>query len=309
MASLWPPLLAALDQVTVAADLGSARVADRRISAASPTELTHRLSRAIYETFHVGWPQEPADRSRTGKDDHLEGELLAATPHRSVCRAARLVSADAELVRVELDGVRVSIPREAVQLDADQQDGVVTVALPSYRPVLSPGYWLADGTRPLADHDCVLRGYVHLSTPGAVVAAWQSVLGLLEDLGVGYRAKVTSLPALLPRRDALVVYLAGTELDAVAALAACTAEIDGLGREVPVFAEEVGSGVAIAYEPADPRPTMRGLSFGEHRARAVADGLVRHAGRQSGGSAAEAVSEALLAAGVDAARTARNLRR
>lgn len=308
-AQLPQALLAVLDRVTVSEDGCRATVGDRSILAASPAELTHRLSHAIYELFHVGWPAEPDDKSRADQDDRLAAELLAATPHRSVRRAAPLVSADGEHVTVELDGVTVAIPRDDAELAAGQRDGQVTVRLPSYRPTLSPGYWLAEGTRPLAKSRSVLRVYVHLRTAAAIVPAWRTVLCLLEDRGVGYRAKVTSNAAQLPRRDGLVVYLGGGALDSAAALAERTSGIAGIGTAVSAFAEQIGPGIAIASEPADTRPAMRGLSFGEHRARAVADGLVQHAVHRSGGSAPGAVTLALIAAGIDPACTARNLDR
>jgi hypothetical protein len=93
----------------------------------------------------------------------------------------------------------------------------------------------------------------------------------------------------------------------VLAIAQRIGDMAPLGPEVSVFTERVGPGVAVAWEPSDRRPTMRGLSFGEHRARATAEGLVRHAASHDGGTAAESVRLALAEAGIDPAHPARNL--
>ncbi|MEV6861386.1 T3SS effector HopA1 family protein [Streptosporangium subroseum] len=46
------------------------------------------------------------------------------------------------------------------------------------------------------------------------------------------------------------------------------------GEEVSVFCRRIGPGVAIAWEPDDARPAMRGLSFGQHRAGVLAQALL-----------------------------------
>jgi hypothetical protein len=304
-AKLAQPLLAALEGVAVAGDCRSGSVAGRHIEASSTAEFTHRLSHAIYEMLHVGWATQPADLVKVGKDDNLEARLLAATPHTSVLRTATVLAADTEQIFVELGGVRVVIPRTD-DGQSPQPGSRLTVRLPSCRPSLSPGYWVADGTGALSATDSVLRLYVHLTTPAAVLTAWAAVLAMLEERGVAYRAKVTSVPALLPRRDALVVYTGDGDLVKVREIGLRIGSAAQVGPEVSVFTEQLGPGVAIAWEPADRRPAMQGLSFGEHRARVTAEGLVRHAGSGGRGTAAEAVRLALIAAGIDPARPARN---
>lgn len=301
-----PSLAAALECVTVADDCRRASVGGRQIEASGTAELAHRLGHAIYEVLHVGWPTQPADKIRTSTDEDFERRLLAATPHASVVRTASVAAADDTQVFVELDGVRVVIPR-AEAGEPGPPGGPLAVRLPSFRPALSPGYWMADGTRALAAGDRILRLYVHLTTPAAAVAAWAAVLAMLEERGVAFRAKVTSVPALLPRRDGLVVYAGSADLAAVLTIARRIGDMTPVGQEVSVFTERVGPGVAVAWEPSDRRPAMRGLSFGEHRARATAEGLVRHAGSNDGSTAAESVRLALAEAGIDPAHPARNL--
>jgi hypothetical protein len=302
---LAPGLLAALARLTVAGDRRSGSVDGRRIEARSEAELAYRLSHAIYEVLHVGWLTEPADRARLDRDDAFEARLLAATPHTSVFRTASVMSADAERVRVELDGVRVTIP--AAEAGPVAHGSQLAVRLPSCRPALSPGYWVADGTRALPARSPIVRLYLHLQSAGAVLAAWQAALAFLEARAIPYRAKATSLPALLPRRDAIVVYLCERDMAEATGLGERVAHVAEVGESVSVFAEQLAAGVALAWEPSDPRPTMRGLSFGEHRSRATAEGLTRHARSRSEQTVPRAVRQALAEAGIDPDRPARNM--
>jgi HopA1 effector protein family len=145
----------------------------------------------------------------------------------------------------------------------------------------------------------------------AALAAWGRVLPMLAGLGIGYRAKVVSGPDLLPRRDGLVLYVAGRDRDKVPGrVAALTESVAGIGAEVSAFAEPVAPGVAVAWDPADPRPAMRGLSFGEHRASALAEAFVRHAARRADGdrgALGATVRDAFIEARIDPDEPSRNL--
>jgi hypothetical protein len=302
-----PGLLAALAGVTVAEDCRSGSVGGRDIEARSEAEFAYRLSHAIYEVLHVGWIAEPADKARLSRDDAFEARLLAATPHTSVIRTAIAVSSDADHVRVELDGVRVAIPvPQAGQVARGSQMGVL---LPSCRPALSPGYWVTDGTRALPARSPIVRLYLHLQSADAVLAAWRAALAFLEARATPYRAKATSAPALLPRRDAVVVYLCEQDMAAATALGERIAQVAEVGESVSVFAEQLAAGVAIGWEPSELPPATRGLSFGEHRSRATADGLMRQARSAGEQTVSQAVRQALEEAGIDPGRPARNLHR
>lgn len=318
-----------LASIAVAPDCRSAKVAQRTVEASSQAELAFRLGRAIYEVHHVGWAQAPADSEMTGQDEHLEALLRAAIPHRWVTRPARLLSAGLESDIVQIEGVKVAFPHRDVKAiaspptrtgpkpapqppadteakTAPQPPPGVTVRLPSARPALSPGYFVADGSRALEVTGDLLRVYVHLRSEEALVHTWQAVLDALEECGAGYRSKVTSVPALLPRRDALVIYLDGAATATAALIAELACDIAD-GQEVSAFTERLGPGVGIGWEPSDRRPPMRGLSFGEHRSRAVAEGLLAHAASGQQVSAAASVYRALVSAGIDPASPARNL--
>jgi hypothetical protein len=131
---------------------------------------------------------------------------------------------------------------------------------------------------------------------------------------------VLSRPWSYPRRDALVVYLEDEDAPLATGLAEEVTGLPGVGTDTSVFAHEVAPGVALAWEPADNRPGRPGKSFGQHRAAAVAEGLLRYAhatdatdgllrpaADPAGADAAREVHRSLRAAAVDPAAPARNL--
>jgi hypothetical protein len=317
MTALSRRLAAALRTISLDPGSCTARVGQREVSAADPVSFRHQLTAVIYDELHAGRAALSIPSGRNLRDPVLEERLRAALPHRRTIRSAEAIAVSADAVLVGLDGVRVWVPIERVGAgDGKVQPGDrAEVLVPAGRPALSPGFFLADGARPQPAGEPVLRVYVHLQTVAAALQVWTAVLGLLADLGVGYRAKVASWPQMLPRRDALVLYLAERDVDVARQVSAVTAGVRGVGRRVSVFAQPVGPGVAIAREPADTRAARRDLSFGEHRSAALADGLLRPAGP---GAAAERsaaavrgamtarVREALAEAGIDPANPARN---
>src|SRR5207245_1693865 len=89
----------------------------------------------------------------------------------------------------------------------------------------------------------------HVRTPPALVAAWRLALALLERQRAAYRAKAVSLPELLPRNDAVVVYLGADDVAIATRLASTVSGVAGIGTAVSAFAERVGEGVASPGNP------------------------------------------------------------
>lgn len=288
--TLSPAVAAALDPVVVDPGGRTARVGSREVAASSPGALRGELTRVLYDVLHAGHTGGSGAR-----DTDLERRLAAVVPHATTTATAR---AAGERV-VELDGVLVRLP-------ACRETGAeAMVTIPCARPRLSPGHFLVDGSRGHGlEEGPVLRVYLHLACSAAAVVVWGRVLTALEETGVRYRAKVCSRPDSFPRRDALVVYLGPDAWHAVGAVAAAAGT--DVAPEVSPFAHRIAPGVALAWEPADTRPGRGGLSFGMHRAAAVADGLVDRAVADTPGSRASAVARALAAAGADPAHPYRN---
>lgn len=306
-------LAAALPAIEVDVTTNTAAVGRRQVAPAEPAFLRHELAHAIYDELHAGRTAPDVQPGRSLRDRGVEEQLADLLPHPELTRDLVPLAVRPDKVLVVLDGVRVWVPRRMVRApDGVPRAGTpAAVRVPAARPALSPGFFYAEGGAAWRPAEPVFRVYVHLRTMPAAYAAWGRVLPMLADLGIGYRAKVVSSPDLLPRRDALVLYVAGRDRDPVpGGVAALTEAVRGIGAEVSAFARPVAPGVAVAWDPADPRPAMRGLSFGEHRAAALADGLIRHAARRSDGDQSPlgaTVRTALIEARIDPDEPSRNL--
>ncbi len=312
MAAFSRRLAAAIRTITVDPEGRSAMVGRREVTAAETLPLRPQLAAAIYDELHAGRVPLDLPPGRSLRDPALEESLRELLPHRETIRHTRVLTVGADSVLVRLDGVRVWVPVTEISTEErpTRAGAVAAVRIPAGRPALSPGFFLADSARPYPAGEPVIRVYVHVTTVAAALGAWGAALRLLAELGLSYRAKVASCPRMLPRRDGLVLYLPARDLGASRRIAAAAGRVPGVGPQVSVFAEPVGPGVAIAWEPADGRPGMSGLSFGEHRAAALADGLVRHARRANGdlSPATVSVRRAFVEAGIDPKQPARNLR-
>ncbi|MFF4369278.1 T3SS effector HopA1 family protein [Streptomyces sp. NPDC001594] len=121
-----------------------------------------------------------------------------------------------------------------------------------------------------------------------------------------YRAKILSSPGRCPRTDAMVVHLGADAWQLAAALPKALAGLPGTGTTTSILARRLSPGLAMAWEPDDIRPGYAHLSFGEHRAAALADGLIRHASACEPLSCDEAVGGAFTEAGIDPLSPDRN---
>ncbi|MFF4406706.1 T3SS effector HopA1 family protein [Streptomyces sp. NPDC001262] len=283
-----------------------AQVGQEDVSAQSLEDLRSKLASALYRTLHTGAPPaDEAPRARSRRDPDLELRFRVGMPHRRTVSPVRVLerrpAADGTVL-VELDGVRVRLP-EARLTSAGPRD---LAAHEAARPALSPGFFFAHGSRGRPPRGPVLRLYVHLRHPDAAVAAWAAALRVLERQTPPYQAKVLSAPQHYPRRDALVLYLTAAHQAVADEVATAVSDVEGLGTSTSALAEPLAPGVAIAWEPADARPGMQGLSFGQHRAHAVAEGLLAHA-QDPRTPQQSAIARAMRAASIDPAAPHRNL--
>ncbi|ATL67746.1 hypothetical protein CRH09_17660 [Nocardia terpenica] len=230
-------------------------------------------------------------------------------PHVHTITRAPLIATGDSGMTVELDGLRVRLDPSTPGPDTDHGIGaLVNIAVDATYPTLSPGFFLAKGSRGQPRHGELIRLYIHLESADAAVAAWSTTIGHLEQQRLPYQAKVLSNPQLYPRHDSLVVYLGPEALRDVHTLTEKITTIGGLGEPTSLFAEQLAPGISIAWEPRDSRPGMAGLSFGQHRATAIAEGIVRHAENQHPElNPADTVTAALLQAGINPANPARNI--
>ncbi|WP_455353734.1 T3SS effector HopA1 family protein [Streptomyces sp. SYSU K217416] len=312
-------LRSAVGGISVSEDRASATVAGRELTADDPRALESLLAGALYETWHAGRREGSENLPRQLRDAEFEQALSEAVPHEHtsvgvlMCAAPARSTVGAAEAIVQRDGVRIRIARESVEgalgatagATADWVPGDrITLRMPAARPALSPGFFLVDGSTPGSGSGGTVRLYVHLTDSRSAVAVWGRVLSHLEERKLPYRAKVLSSRLLYPRRDALVVYLGQEAWAAVPGLAETVVGSPGVGEETSVFTHRLGPGVALAWEPEDRRQPMQGLSFGQHRASAVAKAVL------DSGKSGNSVECELLAqfaeANIDPADPARN---
>lgn len=273
----------------------------------SPSQrgLSHMLAGHLYTSAHAGSPP-PADAAdfvpALQQDTAFESRLVDASAHLG--RAERLAVVDdigpAEGAVVLLQGVRVFVPGAIVTRRGRSQ---IDARLPTLSPRLSIGFLFYTCRVGGGSAGRPLRLYRHLAGPDEAVAVWRSFTAWAEEAGLPLRSKILSQSWAFPRNDALVVYLpaeAWHRLDEVAAALAAPDE-----RPASSFARSVAPGVTAAWEPHDLTGGVGRVSFGEHRAAAVARGIVGASGDDA--RAERAVRAELLAVNVDPTAVYRNL--
>ncbi|MFF0552712.1 T3SS effector HopA1 family protein [Streptomyces sp. NPDC004311] len=312
---LAPRLSAALDRVSVREDGLRATVDRREVTAESPRDLRGRLSHALYEEFHAGngeHRREPDGAPRRSlRDVRLEERLAAGVPHAWTPTRALLLEVlhreggDQLVVRLPDITARVPADRLVTAADAEppQPGDLVELALEAARPALSPGFFYVMGSRALPrPAGPIRRLFVHARDADAAAPLWAAALTALEEAGALYHAKVLSDPDDFPRRDGIVVYLHGDHEAGERAVVEAVRDLPGRGADGSLFTESLAPGVAAAWDPRDPRPGQGGMSFGQHRAFALATALVDHAVAAAAGPAdslEEYVAREFRAAGID----------
>ena len=173
----------------------------------------------------------------------------------------------------------------------------VSVPLPKELPALSPGFFMvlgATGSRSSPRRHTV-RVYWHIAASGAP-ALVRALTSRLNAETVPFRLKVANHPIRFDRCDAAVLYLPIEAFEGVRAMLANVAETmaSRLRPRTPAFTLTLAPGVGLAESPAT------GESFGEHRCRLLADGIVGadERGVAPGSSRVDAVIESLAENGV-----------
>jgi hypothetical protein len=286
-------------------------IGERTVTARIAAALRPELTTALYDLWHAGVAPGPAGRGPGPQRDFVfEAKLVAPVPHGTsltevTIRSKPVAHPTGDHVVVEIGRVQVRLPA-AILTGSDTEIGAqVRVPLAAVRPCLSPGFLLVSGSLGgPADTGPLLRLYVHILDASFAPEVWAAILRVLEDRGATYRAKVLSKPSSFPRRDAVVVYLPTQAQQYLPAIVSELAGAPGLGDSTSLLAHRLAPGLAAAWEPRDKRQGWDGMSFGQHRAAAIADGMVRHMSR--GVPLDEAVAQALRDAAVDPADPARN---
>ena len=190
---------------------------------------------------------------------------------------------------VEGGGVTLWVPKVRSLRPANAHVGEeVDVELPCAREAVLPGFFTivsrAGRLDPAAPH---LKFYVNATPEGAL-----TVLAGLLELPARFEAKVTNDPAHFGRRDTLLVYVTPKHAERVADfLRGFAARRSALLDETPPMTVPLSRGVAVAESP------IHAESFGAHRCRLVAEGLLT--ARLEGAPALDAVAQRFDREGLD----------
>jgi len=164
---------------------------------------------------------------------------------------------------------------------------------------MQSGYYFAFGDTPdeLADTLSLVRFYFHCGAANAA-ALVAEVTAALNRFQAPFQFKTPATPALYGRTDAAVLYVGARYFPIAARLVAEMHEKVRLEATTPLFTKELWPGVSVAVEPGS------GESFGSHRCRLTAEGIVDawRAGDQKSAARFAAVSARFALAGLDLAR-------
>jgi hypothetical protein len=190
---------------------------------------------------------------------------------------------------VEVDGRTVSVLRDGLMLRASLAEcqpaaGGQIVPGASVRVRLlkefrgaSPGFYVALGDQELESDPLGLLRFYWNATPKGAVELMRRLTESLNRAAVPFRLKAAKQPEDFTRCDNVVLYLRKT--DYAAALSCVEASYSQIASQlqhgIPVFTKFLAPSLALAENPPGSD------SFGMHRCRLMADGLVRaHERRQ-----------------------------
>jgi HopA1 effector protein family/Lanthionine synthetase C-like protein len=147
----------------------------------------------------------------------------------------------------------------------------VSLELPGRLPHSSPGFYTVMCARSTSQHTTnrLLRLYWNVGAEAAP-AFVRELTELLNTAGVSFRLKIVNDPARFVRCDAAVLYMDAAEYSRfVPTLAEAYAHLASMLKPMtPVFAKRLAPGLALAEDPG------AGASFGLHRCRLVAEGIL-----------------------------------
>jgi hypothetical protein len=201
------------------------------------------------------------------------------------------------------DRERVAVPGafifEAALGMAPQIGSIVSVRAPSETYDAQPGYYFAFGETldELADNLSLTRLYFHSRAENAALLV-SELTGALNRFQTPFQLKTPTAPAFYGRIDAAVLYVGARYFPITARIVAVVREKVRLEAATPLFTKALWPGVGAAVEPGT------GESFGSHRCRLTAEGIVDawRQGEQKAPARVAAVEARFAAAGLDLSR-------
>jgi hypothetical protein len=239
--------------------------------------LLYQLQSKLYSDFYIRGIASSAvwNDGVTGASSFVEA-LSAANMGKGSCESGwEVQEAVADRVVVRRSGLTLWVrPEDCLVPDGGSLNvGVkLRLRLPKELLSVSPGFYVVLGDRG-SSSDAVpplVRLYWNLTAEGAETFV-RAATRLLNEAHLFFKLKVLSDPASYTRCDAAVVYAHKDDHSAVCNI---------LGRmypkvaphlkpSTPIFTKKLAPGVGLAEDPAQAE------SFGQHRCRLLAEGMIR----------------------------------
>jgi hypothetical protein len=182
---------------------------------------------------------------------------------------------------------------------APQIGTIVSIRVPHDTLDMQPGYYFAFGETPdeLADRLTLSRLYFHCGAESAVSLVAE-LTAALNRFQTPFQLKTPSTPALYGRIDAAILYIGLRYFPIAARIITHVLKNISLEEAVPLFTKRLWPGVGAAVEPGS------GESFGSHRCRLTAEGIVDawRNGVQDASARIRTVTARFAAAGLDLTR-------
>lgn len=275
-ALLSPAIMESLDRIEIAADACSGSVDKEEVSAENYRDFQQLLSRALYARLHAGIENRPdvATSPQHRGDVDIQDAIERVTPFRFREQVATDFRPALELPQhpgayfAIVDGLRVLVPANRI-LSVKSDTLRLSRATVNHR--LSVGFTYYTSRQGRGEGRDLLRLYKAATSAEELIPCWQRIVSWGEKQGLAFRMKMLSEHDSYPRHDALVLYLAKDSWNAVGDIISMLEGTSDSG--VSVYARPVAQGVGASWEPLDPSPYRRSISFGEHRSAAFARGL------------------------------------
>lgn len=254
--------------------------------------LLYRLQMQLYNDFYCrGAPtpsREPPARGAMHSSSPFVEALSAANSGRGSREPGWLVRAvDHRAIVVERDGLQVWVrPQDVFAPSSGIIPGArIRVRLPKELLNLFPGFYMTlgdEGISPESDQ-ALIRFYWNVTSTAAPHLV-RAMTTRLNKARLPFRMKVVNEPERFTRCDAAVLYVRKADHRSLAQpVREIYRELAGdLKPAIPAFTKQLAPGLGFAEDPGG------GDSFGTHRCRLLADGIIR--AHESG---CQAVSERL----------------
>lgn len=251
-------------------------------------------------------PPEVGEASVPSQETDLAGQLSRANRGQGSWEPGWVVrQRDDGLVALRRAGLEVWVTPADCLTSSSVPLGpgtAVALRLPKESFGASPGYYIATSDEPLNwDRAATLVRLYWNVAPEYAERLVRLVTERLNRARVPFRLKVLNNALAYTRFDTAVLYILKRDLLTQAAghLAAIHADCRaGLRPGSPAFTKRIAPGLGLAEDPGS------GVSFGQHRCEALAEGLVRAAERDEIKLDARVrfIGEAFAEAGIDIAR-------